>query len=178
VGNAEPTPNSFGAWVPCDGDIATALNNTKYPVGYKEFQSAVGPYGASNNDNNARLEIINSFKSGCSNDESNNEYCRKNKFDIIVLGMQEAAFVNKQKKDLQQQQDAPPSAGTTFSEDEQVEEDCKAASINNSSSPQIEEEKKRRASITKNLFKNSAKKVTKVGMAVRGVSASQTYKRT
>jgi hypothetical protein len=127
VGNAEPTPTSFGAWIPDDGEINGPISNTLYPLGHMERTLAVGPYGAAaaaataaaasssanNNDNynnnNNKIssshedEIIQSLLFTSSDNNNNNDNTttngKKDKFDIIVLGMQEAAFVNKQKKE-------------------------------------------------------------------------------
>ena len=66
VGNAEPTPESFGEWVPDDGEIEGPLAQTKYPV-----------------EADGAAEVSASFSG------------TRKKFDIIVIGMQEAAFVDK-----------------------------------------------------------------------------------
>jgi len=74
VGNAEPTPSSFGEWIPDDGNIDRPLASTKYPVdGASDVTSALSNSGR--------------------------------KFDIIVLGMQEAAFAVKKSKVDQQEED-------------------------------------------------------------------------
>ena len=62
VGNAAPTPESFRAWVPDDGDVAGPVAGTKY---------AVAADGA---------------------DEARASLSAGRKFDVVVLGMQEAAF--------------------------------------------------------------------------------------
>ena len=89
MGNAEPTPSSFAAWVPNDGEINESLSNTAYPVGSDEITHTVGPYG-NNNGGGGQEDIVKSLQT------TNNQGGKK--FDIIVLGMQEAAFVNKTTK--------------------------------------------------------------------------------
>jgi len=65
IGNAEPTPHSFGKWVPDDGEIEGPLSETKYTI---EADRAA--------EVSASLRRVTGKK-----------------FDIIVLGMQEAAFM-------------------------------------------------------------------------------------
>ena len=78
VGNAEPTPESFGEWVPDDGEISGPLSSTKYPVNDDVHDGASG----------VRDSLLSNVGDGS----------KKEKFDIIVIGMQEAAFVDKSLK--------------------------------------------------------------------------------
>ena len=80
VGNKEPTPSSFNAWVPADGDVLGPVRGTKYPV--------LSPLAMEDFD-----------ESNFMNTASGGDGKQTKKFDIIVLGMQEAAFVEKTKKD-------------------------------------------------------------------------------
>eukprot|EP00573_Skeletonema_grethae_P009012 CAMPEP_0201695048 /NCGR_PEP_ID=MMETSP0578-20130828/7118_1 /ASSEMBLY_ACC=CAM_ASM_000663 /TAXON_ID=267565 /ORGANISM="Skeletonema grethea, Strain CCMP 1804" /LENGTH=83 /DNA_ID=CAMNT_0048180823 /DNA_START=42 /DNA_END=290 /DNA_ORIENTATION=- len=59
VGNAEPTPASFAAWVPHDGQIQDPLHNTRYPVTQEEINLSVGPYSTANNDSsNVNQDVV------------------------------------------------------------------------------------------------------------------------
>ena len=78
IGNAEPTPESFDKWVPKDGNIHTPLTNTKYPV---DTCIENIPLTSQSADTIAKLKTI-----------------AEKKFDIIAIGMQEAAFVDKSHK--------------------------------------------------------------------------------
>ena len=78
IGNAEPTPESFNKWVPKDGNIHTPLTNTKYPV---DTCIENIPLTSQSADTIAKLKTI-----------------AEKKFDIIAIGMQEAAFVDKSHK--------------------------------------------------------------------------------
>ncbi|KAL7551028.1 hypothetical protein ACHAWF_014223 [Thalassiosira exigua] len=76
VGNAEPTPESFGRWVPDDGSIEDPLASTRYPV------EAAGAEAV-------RASLLRDVLRQAAAGEV------RRKFDLIVLGMQEAAFVDK-----------------------------------------------------------------------------------
>mmetsp|Transcript_17416 Transcript_17416/g.25975 ORF Transcript_17416/g.25975 Transcript_17416/m.25975 type:complete len:761 (-) Transcript_17416:8-2290(-) len=161
VGNAEPTPTSFSAWVPYDGEINGPLTNTPYPVGQDEINLSVGPYAAANNCNdNSQEGIVQSL--GTTNE--------KQKFDIIVLGMQEAAFVNKQKKDKELLDTSIDSISNNVGGDD-------TASSNNNNTNNIAALSPPKSKGFKNPLKKGAKKAAKAGMVMRGISANQTYKR-
>jgi len=157
VGNAEPTPTSFSAWVPYDGEINGPLTNTPYPVGQDEINLSVGPYAANNRNDNCQEGIVQSLA-------TTNE---KQKFDIIVLGMQEAAFVNKQKKDKELLDTSIDSSSNI---------DDTTSSNNNNNNNNIASSPPKSKGF-KNPLKKGAKKAAKAGMVMRGISANQTYKR-
>ena len=148
IGNAEPTPSSFAEWVPDDGDIDGPVSRTKYPV---EQQSQ--DYGA------AALE-------------------NKKKFDIIVLGMQEAAFVEKSKRksgkldgeydggcDVSERADGPPK---TLNE-------AVGATVG-AVGQGVAEVTKQGGKNRKKVFHKVAKETAKANLVVRGLTTSQTYK--
>ena len=161
MGNAEPTPTSFSAWVPYDGEINGPLTNTPYPVGQDEINLSVGPYAAANNCNdNSQEGIVQSLA-------TTNE---KQKFDIIVLGMQEAAFVNKRKKDKELLDTSIDSISNNVGGDDTNTSSSNSNNNNIASSPP-------KSKGFKNPLKKGAKKAAKAGMVMRGISANQTYKR-
>lgn len=86
IGNAEPTPESFSQWVPPNGIINPTISSTKYPVDELKTDSLA---------NNAKeltsssSDVINTLKSQS-----------EKQFDIICLGMQEAAFVEPKQPSL------------------------------------------------------------------------------
>jgi hypothetical protein len=176
VGNAEPTSSSFAAWVPHDGEITTSLSNTKYPVTSNEVNLAIGPYGNSNiGENNKQLsqeEFIKLF--------TNNGNDSGGQYEIIVLGMQEAAFVSKKSAVA----NLTTSTATERSGNDDSERVVDATTdnnnnnINNNSSGEgnnnNEVSKKKQKSSKKGPLE---KAVNKAGMLVRGISANQTYKR-
>ena len=178
MGNAEPTPSSFAAWVPNDGEINESLSNTDYPVGSDEITHTVGPYATNSTDATAN----NSGGSSGGGQEDIVKSLQANqegKFDIIVLGMQEAAFVNKtnkSNKDHGNNNDTPtkPDAATASSpnnNDNNGDDDSgAAAAAGGGASPKKEKSKG-------GFLQKGAKKAAKVGMVVRGISANQTYQR-
>lgn len=94
VGNAEPTPESFGEWIPNDGEISGPLTKTKYPV----------DNGVDNDDSKKVLNSLLQLGDGGK---------KKNKqFDIIVIGMQEAAFVDKSKSTKHKNSGGDVESGT------------------------------------------------------------------
>jgi len=86
IGNAEPTPESFSQWVPPNGIINPTISSTKYPV------DALTTDSLANNvkelTTNSK-DVINTLKT-----QSEKQY------DIICLGMQEAAFVEPKQPSL------------------------------------------------------------------------------
>ncbi len=193
VGNAEPTPTSFGAWVPYDGEIHGPLTNTPYPVGREELTLAVGPYGATTSaNNNGLVDIIQSFTSQNTNPNTNG-----NKFDIIVLGMQEAAFVNKQKKEgngdngginsirlaASSESDRGNNNNNSNSNSGGVSDNTASNNNNNNnnnsddSNSSSHHKRSSKSGFIRNPLKKGAKKAAKAGMVMRGISANQTYKR-
>ena len=158
VGNAEPTPTSFAAWVPNDGEINEPLSNTQYPVGQEEINLAVGPSTAAANNNHEAI-MIKSFKQN------------KHKFDIIVFGMQEAAFVNKQKKKELLDNISHPTTEDGLDDTTT----CPRPSSDNNDKPSPGKTGKNHKRF--NPLNAGAKQAAKAGMAVRGISANRTYKR-
>ncbi len=81
IGNAEPTRESFGAWIPSDGGFVIARGGgcDKHEMTKNDVCccSVVDDNNVDEDDD----DIINQRK-------------QKKKFDIIVIGMQEAAFIN------------------------------------------------------------------------------------
>ena len=168
VGNAEPTPTSFAAWVPNDGEINESLSNTDYPVGSDEITHTVGPYTTSNstNDNGGQEDIVKSLQTN-----------QGGKFDIIVLGMQEAAFVNKTKSSNKDgvNNDTPTKPAAAIPPNSKDTNngnggDNNGAAAGGGASPKKEKSKG-------GFLQKGAKKAAKVGMVVRGISANQTYQR-
>ncbi|KAL7532231.1 hypothetical protein ACHAXR_004507 [Thalassiosira sp. AJA248-18] len=155
VGNAEPTPASFGEWVPDDGEIEGPLTQTKYPV---DADGAAW----------ARSSLEGAGK----------------KFDIIVIGMQEAAFVDKtlKKKGSASERDGGSSGGAV---DDSNRDGGAAADVNSERSHPpggvaeavgngaADSEKGGKKGKNK-LFR----KVVKAHLVVRGLTAggSETYK--
>jgi len=97
IGNAEPTPESFAEWVPDDGEIEGPLSKTKYTV-----------------EADRAAEVSGSLRG-----------VTGKKFDIIVLGMQEAAFM------------APKKEGKPVSETEKKVSNAKEDAERQSSSTSI-----------------------------------------
>ena len=86
IGNAEPTPESFSQWVPPNGIINPTISSTKYPV------DALTTDSLANNVKeltSSSSDVINTLKSQ-----------QSKQFDIICLGMQEAAFVEPKQPSL------------------------------------------------------------------------------
>lgn len=179
MGNAEPTPASFAAWVPHDGQITDPLHNTKYPVTQEEINLSVGPYSAANNNSTHvnqvnQDEVLENLKQ---NFQSNEQ-----QFDIIVLGMQEAAFVHKNKQTSQKElldvsnassrdgaEDAAATPSTSHHTNNTTNSEHCAATNNNS--PNNNKGK------GFNPLKKGAKKAANVTLVMRGVSANKTYTR-
>ena len=113
IGNAEPTPSSFAEWIPNDGELAHPVLSTKYPINIANYQAANNDGGyderLSNFIHEIEKEEINvdttttTAKGGERPPPPN--FKGRRRFDIIVLGMQEAAFVDE----------TPPTRGNTAS---------------------------------------------------------------
>jgi hypothetical protein len=170
VGNAEPTSSSFAAWVPHDGEITTSLSNTKYPVTSKEVNLAIGPYSNSNIGSQlSQEEIINSG----------------GQYDIIVLGMQEAAFVSKKSAvaNLTTSTTTERSSASQAISNDDSERVADATTTGNNNNNNSREANNNNNEVSKKKKQKSGKKgplekaVNKAGMLVRGISANQTYKR-
>jgi hypothetical protein len=95
VGNAEPTPESFAEWIPEDGGIAGPLRSTKYPV----VVNVVADRKKKKDDDDDRarsrllLEMERDLDGSAGGDNMGVGGSRR--FDIIVIGMQEAAFLER-----------------------------------------------------------------------------------
>jgi hypothetical protein len=88
VGNAEPTLESFAQWIPADGEIAGPLLSTRHPVVRRDD----GCPGDADDDPASRLlvEIERELESAVGGVGKGRGSRR---FDMIVIGMQEAAFL-------------------------------------------------------------------------------------
>ena len=111
VGNAEPTPESFAEWIPEDGEIAGPLRSTKYPVAVVVARkkkdddggcSGGGEADGDDDDDRARsrllLEMERDIDGSAGGDNTvgvNKGVGGSRRFDIIVIGMQEAAFLER-----------------------------------------------------------------------------------
>ena len=117
VGNAEPTPESFAEWIPEDGGIAGPLRSTKYPVVVNVVAdrkkkdddddgggcSGGGEADGDDDDDRARsrllLEMERDLDGSAGGDNTmggvNEGVGGRRRFDIIVIGMQEAAFLER-----------------------------------------------------------------------------------
>mmetsp|Transcript_6466 Transcript_6466/g.14595 ORF Transcript_6466/g.14595 Transcript_6466/m.14595 type:complete len:702 (-) Transcript_6466:819-2924(-) len=145
VGNAEPTSESFGEMVPNDGEIEGPLANTKYPVDVD---------GAAK----ARASLNRPGK----------------KFDIIVIGMQEAAF--SEKKTIRKSPDHGEGGaldGSNRGAESSERSDSNdhhgvVETVNDGVSEILKEGEKGKSK----LFR----KVVKANMIVRGLTTSQTYR--
>jgi hypothetical protein len=101
VGNAEPTPESFAEWIPEDGGIAGPLRSTKYPV----VVNVVADRKKKKDDDDDRarsrllLEMERDLDGSAGGDNTmggvNEGVGGSRRFDIIVIGMQEAAFLER-----------------------------------------------------------------------------------
>ncbi|KAL9184897.1 hypothetical protein ACHAXT_002674 [Thalassiosira profunda] len=144
VGNAEPTPASFAQWVPHDGEIDAPVSSTQYPVAAEGVDEALA-----------------SLKG------------KKKQFDIIVLGMQEAAFVEKSAKKESSGDDLEGLVDASASEREQPGEripvvDDVVEAANNAVAGLEKETEKTKRWTTKTLRKGS--------LMIRGLTAQQAYK--
>ena len=160
VGNAEPTPESFGNWIPPDGSIFSTLSNTKYPV--EQFDTQWSTVAA---------QTVHSLKK---NSEGR-------LFDIIVIGMQEAAFVEKSAKrkssgvadggeangDSERSDRRGSSYATTPLNPEEIID-----TVVEGMTEGVAEINKQGQKGKNKLFR----KVVKANMLVRGLTTSQTYK--
>ena len=86
IGNAEPTRESLGAWIPSDGEFYNNNNNLARGGDKHEM--------AKNNDGCCSIVDDDVDDDNNDNDDIINQRKQKKKFDIIVIGMQEAAFIN------------------------------------------------------------------------------------
>lgn len=95
LGNAEPDVNSLGSWVPEDGLCHQVVENQKYPIVTKkdDFQKVEKDDGnndeASDGDNKYREEEEAAKK--------------REKFDLIILGMQESTFEPAEDKEAMEE---------------------------------------------------------------------------
>lgn len=165
MGNAEPTPTSFAAWVPNDGEINESLSNTAYPVGSDEITHTVGPYGI--NNGGGQEDIVKSLQT------TSNQGGKK--FDIIVLGMQEAAFVNKTtNKSKDNVNDTPTKSDAAATASSPNSKTTTDSGDNNGGAAGASPKKEKSKG---GFLQKGAKKAAKVGMVMRGISANQTYQR-
>ena len=86
IGNAEPTPESFSQWVPLNGIMNPTISSTKYPVDELTTDSLAN--NVKELTTNSK-DVINTLKTQ-----------QSKQFDIICLGMQEAAFVEPKQPSL------------------------------------------------------------------------------
>lgn len=163
IGNAEPTPESFDKWVPKDGNIHTPLTNTKYPV---DTCIENIPLTTQSADTIAKLKTI-----------------AEKKFDIIAIGMQEAAFVDKSHKKINGEQSMDVSERGNESSSQHNSNNTNntptipqpgvvgvddAVQIVNDGICKIEKESKR--------YNNKiVRKAVKANMVVRGLTTSQAF---
>ena len=155
IGNAEPTAASFAEWVPYDGEVAGSLSDTAYPV------KAPGAG-----------EVVEYLLN-----EKN--YRKKKQFDFIVLGMQEAAFVDKSHKQ-QQQQTTVPSTDAGDGDDKNVKSSGTGSTMmfdpNNVLDGVTDGVANGVGTIEREVKKNKLfRKVVKANLAVRGVTTQQAY---
>jgi hypothetical protein len=94
IGNAEPTPSSFAEWIPNDGELANPILSTKYPIHSTNYQTSTNDSGYTARVSNF-IHVLEKEIKDTTGDRPPLNFKGKRKFDIIVLGMQEAAFVNK-----------------------------------------------------------------------------------
>ena len=176
IGNAEPTPESFGEWVPDDGNILHTVNKTKYPITHELHERAA--------DTIAKLKRMQQQQQQASSSES------KKKFDIIIIGMQEAAFVDKQ---LKKKSSTGSLTGLAAAAD-----DSERTPSNNNNNPiiplpgvagvddavqvmndglhKVESEVNKIEKEGKKSTNKLFRKAVKANMIVRGLTTSQTYK--
>lgn len=169
IGNAEPTPESFGEWVPDDGNILHTVNKTKYPITHELHERAA--------DTIAKLKRMQQQQQQASSSES------KKKFDIIIIGMQEAAFVDKQLRrksstgSLTELERTPsnnnnnpiiPLPGVAGVDD--------AVQVMNDGLHKVESEVNKIEKEGKKSKNKLFRKAVKANMIVRGLTTSQTYK--
>jgi len=86
IGNAEPTPESFSQWVPPNGIINPTISSTKYPIDALTTDSLANNLKELTSSSS---DVINTLKTQ-----------QSKQFDIICLGMQEAAFVEPKQPSL------------------------------------------------------------------------------
>lgn len=106
MGNKEPSVSSMESWIPYDGEIHTS--SSPYPVPplpntffNEESGSPFFQNNSNNNDNNNTSSIeqqtmkinINDNNNIPKNNTNKNKNMEKERFDIIVIGMQEATFL-------------------------------------------------------------------------------------
>ena len=82
LGNAEPDVKSLGSWVPEDGLCHQVTENQKYPVVVRQEDFRKG----GKNDENEKSSSGDKYK------EDEEAAKKLEKFDLIVLGMQESTF--------------------------------------------------------------------------------------
>jgi len=195
VGNAEPTAASFGEWIPNDGEILGTIRDTPYPV-----------MKTSNGGDSLELSLSDiDVSEHLSGDlKKVKKMLRKlekkaKKYDIIVMGMQEAAFTEKSKKkqhsgveeDLDTSERVSERGGYLSDDagDVSLEEGAiqngssnVKASMTSSMASNASENKEKRvgsglAEKGSKTPKKIFKQIVKVNLMLRGVTASQTYTR-
>ncbi len=195
VGNAEPTAASFGEWIPHDGEILGTIRDTPYPV-----------MKTTNGGESLDLSLSDiDFSEHLSGDlKKVKKMLRKlekksKKYDIIVMGMQEAAFTEKSKKKQSSGAEEDLDTSERISErggylsddagdaslDEGVTQNgsnnVKASMTSSMASADYEnKEKKGGSGLIQKGSKTPSKifkKIVKLNLMLRGVTASQTYTR-
>ena len=121
IGNAEPTPSSFAEWIPNDGEVANPILSTQYPINSTNYQASTNDNGYTDRVSNFIHSLEKEIKDTTGTRPPLN-FKGKRKFDIIVLGMQEAAFVNK-----------TPSSSTTVATSNIIDSATAARGKNNAS---------------------------------------------
>ena len=173
VGNAEPTPESFAEWIPEDGEIAGPLRSTKYPVvvvarkkkdddGCSEDEEEADD----DDDNRARsrllLEMERDLDGSAGGDMGGvNKGVGSGRFDIIVIGMQEAAFLER-KTSSADNDGGGGGSGMPLGESNTTDTDLSSSSIGPFKFPIIDgvseikrEGKKNKAKVTTTVSKAS-----------------------
>lgn len=99
VGNAEPSPESLAAWIPENGDVSSVVRDQPYPLPPPGRLGVVATVSSGRNgDAEDGNEVESSDDSNSLEDESFDleglaaALSGPRSFDIVVIGMQEAAF--------------------------------------------------------------------------------------
>jgi len=182
IGNAEPTPESFSQWVPPNGIINNTISSTKYPIDALTTDSLANNLKELTSSSS---DVINTLKTQ-----------QSKQFDIICLGMQEAAFVEPKQPSLKRKDsqgnsnvelnklDTSSSKATTTDVSERSEKDTAIPGIPvlqtgvqpvddtiqqiNDGIVKIEKESKKGSN---KIFR----KAVKANMIVRGLTTSQSF---
>lgn len=95
IGNAEPTRESFGAWIPNDGRYVVAGGGCGGDCGGGASASTSGSNANADGDDDGDTETGKGRCCIVDDDDADEDNTKqKQKFDIIVIGMQEAAFLH------------------------------------------------------------------------------------